>query len=872
MGRRPLVAVACCWVTGTSILSLCKGLDAITAVVALLLLLIGMGLLRQMSWKILFVCGLALLLSFGERVWIERGNVSDFTASAAPEGIEAILTGYIASTVDVDGDLVKFRLKANRLQLSLSSPDQRMNDAVLIRVKLTEQSEQQSASRWKRGDTVRVAGVMELPGDAGNFGAFDYRSYLKKQGIHWQLTAKGTDSVTPTHENILLSMKGLRLLDDLRKAIGGLMDRMYPHGDSGYMKGLVVGIRSDLDPEQFDDFARLGLTHVLAISGLHVGVIVFLLLQIGAWMRLTRERTLDITIALMPVYMMITGASPSAVRACLMAMLALWLARRHALKDGLHLLSAAALLMLVWNPALIADVSFQLSFIVTAGLLLFVPTVTESLPLPWKWLRGAVAVTLTAQVVSFPLTAYYFHTFHLLSLPANLLLVPFISFIVMPLGMASIVLGAMWLPMGIVPAKLATMGNQLTFALVDGLSRFDELRTVWPQPSLLWVVIAYILMGSGVVLLKRRIVDKNEREWWTNQFAEGTLERERDEITAPLIYESPLPYYSKRISLLYRSGVAAFVFVWLLWGYQPEQLDRGATVSFINVGQGDSILIRTGEGKHILIDTGGTFNFRKPGEEWRERRDPYEVGRKLLVPLLLKRGIRELDALVITHLDADHMGGAQAIIGNIPVRTILFNGTVRDTLPSISLYKMALDNHIPCYSVHAPMEWEVDQSTKLSVLNPIVEQTGQGDTIEVLDKQNDRSIVLLVAVYGRSFLLTGDLEMNGEQTVIETEIKKGDNNKLLQIDVMKAGHHGSKSSTSQAWLDYWIPQETVISAGRNNLYGHPHPTVMQRLSASGSRILRTDQDGEIQYRILSDGTLMRRVYRTPQSLGLLNPT
>jgi competence protein ComEC len=102
--------------------------------------------------------------------------------------------------------------------------------------------------------------------------------------------------------------------------------------------------------------------------------------------------------------------------------------------------------------------------------------------------------------------------------------------------------------------------------------------------------------------------------------------------------------------------------------------------------------------------------------------------------------------------------------------------------------------------------------------------------------------------------------MKGEHTVIETEMSRGNKNKLRQIDVLKAGHHGSKSSTSKAWLDYWLPQETVISAGRNNIYGHPHPTVMQRLSASGSRILRTDRDGEIQYRILEDGTLKRRVY------------
>ncbi len=855
MNRRPLVAIVCCWIIGVSILSLCQGMDTIIMLGALLLMLLGLGLSRLINPKLMLVCGLALLLASGERLWVEGHKVSELAEEA--EGTNSVLTGHIASIVETDGDLAAFRLKATVVQLANSTSEEKMTDTVLIRIKLIKQSEQETASKWGRGDAVRVTGVLELPGDAGNFGAFDYRNFLKKQGIHWQLTAKGTDSVTVPKGEIPLIRKPLRVLDNLREAIGALMDRLYPHEDSGYMKGLVVGIRTDLNPEQFDNFARLGLTHVLAISGLHVGVVVFLLLQMGAWMRFTRERTLDMAIAMMPAYMLITGASPSAVRACLMAMIALWLARRHALKDGLHLLLAAALLMLIWNPSLVEDVSFQLSFIVTAGLILFGPAVTESLPIPWKWLKGPVAVTLTAQVVSFPLTAYYFHSFHLLSLPANFLLVPFISFVVMPLGMASIVLGAMWLPMGIIPAKLATIGNQLTFSIVEWLNGFLGLRTVWPQPSLLWVGTAYLLMGTGMILLKRRIAAKKNQEWWAEKENEEKSAISMGEMTGPLALMSTQSGYRKCKSIYYRIGMTVLVLAWFIWGYQPAWLDRGATISFINVGQGDSILIRTGKGKHILIDTGGTVSFRKPGEEWRARSDPYEVGRKLLVPLLLKRGIRELDALVLTHFDADHAGGAQAVIENIPVRALLFNGTVKQSKGINDMFQLALDQDVPFYSVHAPMEWNIDRSTKLTALFPLEEPPDQDDAIEVQDEQNERSIVLLVTVYGRSFLLPGDLEAKGEQAVVEALTNAGDNDDH-SIDVLKAGHHGSKTSTTPIWLSYWQPQETVISAGRNNSYGHPHPTVLERLSASGSRILRTDRDGEIQYRILADGTMKRR--------------
>jgi competence protein ComEC len=859
MNGRPLIAIVCCWILGASILSLFKGLDAIVASGALFLLLIGLCLSGQVNLKLTVICGLAVLLASGERLWVEQRNHSDLAITEGIEGTEAELTGRIASIIEVDGDLVTFRLKAKTIRLASSAAEQNMSDTVIVRIKLAKQPEQEIASKWRREDGIRVNGTIERPGDAGNFGAFDYRIYLRKQGIHWQLSAKGTNSVTRLQWGIPLIGRPLRALDDLRDAIGALMDRMYPRGDAGYMKGLVVGIRSDLNPDQFDNFARLGLTHVLAISGLHVGVVVFLLLQIGALMRLTRERTLDMTMAMMPLYMMVTGASPSAVRACLMAMLALWLARRHALKDGLHLLLSAAFLMLVWNPLLVEDVSFQLSFIVTTGLILFVPTVTESLPLSWKWLRGPVAVTLTAQAVSFPLTVYYFHAVHLLSLPANFLLVPFISFIVMPLGMASIAFGAVWLPMGIIPTKLATMGNQITFNLIEWLNGFTRLRTVWPQPSLLWVVVAYLLMAAVIVLLKRRLAVKRELEWWARQAAEAISLSSEEPMTAPLALRHDQPNHDQFKSPLLIVSISALCLVWLIWGFQPAWLNHHATIAFINVGQGDSILIRTGGGKHILIDTGGTVSFQKPGEEWRKRSDPYEVGRKLLVPLLLKRGVRELDALVLTHLDADHIGGAQAVMDQIPVRKILFNGTVKDSPLAISVFQSALDKGIACFSVQAPMEWKVDSSTTLVALFPRAEPADSESIIKIWNEQNQRSIVVLASVFGRSFLLPGDLEAKGEQKIVDAEDSSGNNNKLRQVDVLKAGHHGSKNSTTQRWLDHWMPLETVISVGRNNLYGHPNPAVLERLTTMGTRIFRTDQNGEIQYRVSPDGTMRRRI-------------
>ncbi|QMV40468.1 ComEC family competence protein [Cohnella cholangitidis] len=308
MNGRPLVSVACCWIVGVSIGSLFQGHAVIVALFGLLSLLLSLAFMGTINARSTIICGLALVLAYGERFWVEQRNLSDIEVSAVTIDAEIRVEGLIASTVEVDGDLASFRLRGSAIIFPGASQGQDISETVMIRIKLAKEDDQRIVSGWRRGERIRIAGVLQLPGEAGNFGAFDYRDYLTKQGIHWQLAVRGLNAVAFTGESVSWRDYPLRVLDDIRNKIGALMDRLYGDADKGYMKGLVVGIRSELNPEQYDHFARLGLTHVLAISGLHVGVIVYLLLQIGAWARMTRERALSMTIAMMPLYMLLTGA------------------------------------------------------------------------------------------------------------------------------------------------------------------------------------------------------------------------------------------------------------------------------------------------------------------------------------------------------------------------------------------------------------------------------------------------------------------------------------------------------------------------------------------------------------------------------------
>lgn len=853
VARRPLIAFAVCWLAGVASGSVGGPKEAALFVAGALLLIVSAALCRALPAKAAAACAFALLAGALLRHWHEAGQASALAKQwedLLPA--EVTLTGTVHSGVEVDGDAVRFVLLVREARIGDTAGGAGPSPAVLsirekvqVRIRLAEEAEVPKARLLERGDAVALRGTLDRPNDAGNFGAFDYREYLARRGIWWMLSARGWDAVTQLPGRPPWTAVLLRWSDRIRARTGLLMERLYPGGDAGYMKGLVAGIQDDVDPELYDVFSRLGLTHVLAISGMHVGIVALLVLRLGQAVRLTRERSYGLAIAMMPAYVLFTGASPSAVRAGIMAVLALWLARRRRLGDGLHLLAAAAVAMTAWQPDLVENLSFLLSVVVTCGLLLFVPPLQEWLPGP-KWLRSVSAVTLAAQIASFPLTAHLFHQFHLLSPVANLLLATFIGAVVMPLGLASLVLGVVWKPLGEIPAALASWCNRATFVLAEALERADGLRTIWPKTPSVWVVCGYALIGATFGAAKAWT--ERRREWNSPFHLSSGPGRAAAIGTGRLARQRKLAF----------AAVAALALLWcgwLFWGGWRNPWDRTAAAMFLDVGQGDAMLVRTGSGKHLMIDAGGTVYSRKPEDEWREGTDPFEIGEDLLVPLLRQRGVRTLEALVLTHLDADHIAGAEAVLDEVRVKRLIFNGTIRRDERVERLLRAALDKGIPVYAARAGLKWQIDESTRLLVLHPPDGPPAGRPLPEVRD-QNDVSVVLLLELYGRRFLLPGDLGQRGEGRILDVLDALPE-----RADVLKAGHHGSRSASGALWLNVWRPRETVISAGRNNPYGHPHPDTLERFVQAGSAVFRTDRHGEIQYRALPGGQLERRVKR-----------
>ncbi|AIQ54294.1 ComEC/Rec2 family competence protein [Paenibacillus sp. FSL R7-0331] len=888
MNRRPLLGFTVCWVAGSAAGCLFSGYSLLAGISACLLLLVIWAVSGGISWRTAAVFVLALAAAALYWEWTEARNVSLLPAALGrPEaGLnETYLTaeGVIVSPVERDGDRVDFTLKLAQIggeKLGQDDGESVIEQAregsdaqgdighgdnvgtnpagelIAVQIKLQAESEIALAAQWQRGDRVTVQGELGLPAIARNFGGFDYRAYLQTQQVHWLLKGEGTASVTAVAPVSWELSSILRWNDAARAALGAEMDRLFQEPHAGYMKGLVIGIQDDLDPETFKQFSQLGLTHILAISGMHVAVYVGVILFLLRRLRVTRETALTVTLLLVPVYVLLSGAGPSIVRAGIMSMIALLAARLGLLKDGLNILAASALMMLVWNPYMLLSVSFQLSFLVTAGLMIYTPLATPLFSRLPKWLGSSVTVTLIAQLVSFPLTVYYFNQFSLLSFIANLLLVPFITFLVLPLGTLALLLGRIWNTAAVTVAGAAELLNNWTFRAVEWVNGFTAGVLIWASPSLLWICVYYALLYGLLYVLKQRREARFAPQYMedeTRPLAE--LEQPgaggvRDASAHP----SQVGVQAGLRGSRYAAMLCAAALALLLYkGYYAEKLNGAGAISYLDVGQGDSILITTPQGAHILVDGGGTVSFGNK-EEWRIRRSPFEVGAKTLLPLLKQRGIHRLDAVILTHGDQDHAGGLQAVLEGIPVSALLFNGTLADTEPYSKLMSTALAKGVRLYAVQQGMVLAPDKATKLYFLRPEPEE--EQPLLPVVKEQNHESVVFRLEMSGRSFLFTGDMDEEAEEDIIQAAQQAGIR-EAGPVDMLKVAHHGSKTSTGAAWLEFWKPATAVISAGVNNLYGHPNAGVLERLEEAEAEVFRTDLHGEVQLRVEEDGIRVR---------------
>jgi competence protein ComEC len=681
------------------------------------------------------------------------------------------------------------------------------------------------------GERLQITAKLRGPRNYGNPGSLDLVGYLASQGIRLTGSARASDV------QVLSGFSGSRIglwRSKARRSVLNHIQELWPGEPGALMQAMLIGGRAFFARELKTNFQRTGTYHILVVSGINVGILAFAFFWALRWLPMGETAATILTILFSGGYAFLADLGPPIVRATIT--LSIYLLTRLLFRDraGLNALGVAALGILVAAPRTLFEASFQLTFlsvIAVAGIAVPIlqrtlyplqralrnldsPAYDFSLPTASAQFRSDVrlirenlaqltgmrpATFLLRRGLSFVLAAaefilisfiieitlalpmtWYFHRTTTMSLPANALVIPLAS-VLMPAAVLAVALSYISLSLAHVPALVSGYCLALltgTIRLI-GHWRIADVRLPMPNSSVCFAAAAAI--GLALVLSRRR----------------------------------PSLAWIGIAGLL--GAALAFVFV-------PPRVQRHPGVleiTAIDVGQGDSLLILTPEGKSLLLDSGGIGG---------GSRSDFDVGEEVVSPYLWSRGIRRLDAVAISHPHSDHIGGMRSVVANFRPRELWY-GLDSPTPEFAELVAAAREFNVTIKPHSAGDSFEFG-GVHFRVLNP------QPDEVATEKTQDDESMVLHLQFGRTSALLVGDSHRRIEETLRREQ---------PQANFLKIGHHGSLSSSTPEFLDAVSPQFAVVSAGYYNSFHHPRPEVMHRFAERSIRTYRTDLAGAVSF-------------------------
>lgn len=641
----------------------------------------------------------------------------------------------------------------------------------------------------KYGDKIELVGNFKLAQERRNPGGFDYRFYLKTKKIYGIVTTKNTKRLKENNVNII-SM----IANKTANVIKNQSKKLLENKKACLLIGLLIGDTDEIDEETKEDFRNSNLTHMLAVSGLHVSYVLLAVNYIITKVKIHKKLSKIIVMLLILFFILVTGATPSVLRAGTMTIYLILggiFYRRISVFSSLNL---SLLVIIIMNPYCLFDVGLQLSYAGTIGIVYLYPIIKEKIYNK----ANSILITISANIVIIPIIMYNFNTISLTFFISNLLAGPIIGIIII-LGFSIIIISLIFFPIANIFSKILNLLIILFLNTAKACANLPFSKIFIITPTLKFIFLYYYLLVF--IIIKERIQIRISIKLKNKVIA----------ILIILVIINPIKYFSN----IKQSNLKIY---------------------FVDVGQGDSTCIVTPKNKVILIDGGGN-----------SKDENYDIGKQTLLPYLLDKKINKIDYCIVSHFDSDHCGGLMYILKNLKVKNIIIGKQYEEYENYKEFIKIAKDKKINIRVVEAGEKITIEKNLYIDVLWPI-----NREKMVIQNAINNNSLVFKLRYINFSMLFTGDIEEIAEKEILD---KYKENTEFLKSTILKVAHHGSKTSSTKEFINIVKPKYAVIGVGKDNKFRHPSNVTIENLKTINTEIYRTDEMGEISINVNIKGNI-----------------
>lgn len=632
--------------------------------------------------------------------------------------------------------IVDYKIDGNQLTLNFDS------DVIGKYYFETLKAKENFNKTYSIGDILFVEGTLEIPKNNTVPNTFNYKKYLKYKKINYILKIDSLKKYS-SNKNIFLKIKNY-----LYKRISNIKY-------NEYLYAFILGKSSYLGEEEYENYKINGVTHLFALSGLHVSMFSLILLKLLKRLKFNEKVSFVVTSLFLLFFSFVASFTPSILRAVIFFILSNINKIYYFFVKPKNILYLTFIILVIINPFYIFNIGFILSFTITFFILLFNEYNSVK-----SGIKSILIISLLSFLSSLPIIINMSYEINIVSSINNIFFIPFVTNIVFPISIISVII-----------PKVSYILNILTTVMeyVSNISsNIVNITIYFPYFNKILLVFYYLFLILFIKLKKKKYV--------------------------------------------------LLIFLILLFLKIKPLFNRDTILYFLDIGQGDSLLIRTKNNKSIMVDTGGSITYKR--EKWELKNRNFDIEKSTIIPFIKSIGINKVDHLFLSHGDADHCGNSKSLIDNFSVKKVYLNKGKINNCEKKTNGNILYDDY-------------------LKIDNVEIYSLNNGEYSD----ENSLSMVLLLIIENYKILLMGDAPKKVEEEII-------DKYALDNIDILKVGHHGSNTSSSEKFINHIKPKYSIISVGKNNKFGHPKKIVLDTLS--DSKIYRTDEDGSIMFRIKND--------------------